>query len=303
MLQSATKFLFRASLILVPTLFLSACNPLDNKIKAGLQVETGDISTSLFLDGTYLEKAPFINKEIKPGTYTLKVQPDNAALPAYETSVTLRRGLLTVVSWLPGDRPELSGGVIYEMEKGSDRQKSELTIITIPDAGIVELDGRNKEFAPISVSDLPPGEKKYKVSLPSYNPQEHTVNLLPGYHTTITVKLAKTQYAGNANTPNPIILSPSPSPIPIASTAAQITGPLPKIAIGSKVVIKPTNFFQNGQEVLRVRAKNLAESETIGYARVGGEYAYEAETLGGWHKISIDNRTGWVSGQYATLIK
>jgi hypothetical protein len=93
-------------LVLVCTFFFSACNPFQGKSKAGLQVITGDIQSSLFLDGQYLEKTPYIGKDIKPGQYTLRIEPDDPTLLPYETTITLRSGLLSVVTWRPGTRPE-----------------------------------------------------------------------------------------------------------------------------------------------------------------------------------------------------
>jgi len=307
------------SFLLTLGLLLSACNPLESKAKAGLQVETGSLPATLFLDDQYLEKTPFINKEIKPGKYTLKIQPEDSTLSTYETEINLRKGLLTVVTWVPGPRPETSGGVIYEMEKTPENKTSELTIITIPDAGIVKVGDRDKEFAPLTLNPIDSGEKEYEVSLPSYDTQQHAVNLLPGYRTTITVKLAKSAYnpsvvASPSGSPTSLteqVVSASPSQTPNVTTKPLVSpivtpAPSPLSAaitprvIGTKVTIKATNFFQNNQEVLRVR-RTAGAGETLGYAPVGGEYQYTGQTQAGWYQITFESQLGWVSAQYATL--
>ena len=116
------KYITLTTLLVISTMFLSACNPFAKK-KAGLQVMTNDIPASVFLDGQYIEKTPYIGKELQPGNYLLKIQPDDSNLTSYETTINLRSGLLSVVIWKPGNRPETSGGVIYEMEKLSSSKK------------------------------------------------------------------------------------------------------------------------------------------------------------------------------------
>lgn len=305
-------------------IFLAGCNPLDAKTKAGLQVITGDISASLFLDDQYLEKAPYIGKDIQPGVYTLRIQPDDPDLIPHEVQVTLRKGLLTVVTWRPGARPELSGGVIYEMEKLPNKNQTELAVVTIPDGAIVSIQGREKEFAPLNILNIDPGQKEFEVSLPSYEAQRHTINIVAGHKTTITVKLAKSEMIEINTVSTPINatgsaeiatssaqVQPSPSPAGnvlgtssrIASISAQATtaSPSPQVGNGAKVTIQPTGYSEDGREVLKVRDASSTNGNVIGVAPVGSEYAYLNETFGGWYKIQFGTQIGWVSGQYAKL--
>lgn len=301
-------------LVLISSLFFSACNPFDSQTKAGLQVITGDIPASLFLDNQYLEKTPYIGKDIKPGQYTLRIQPDDAALTPYETTITLRKGLLSVVTWQPGARPELSGGVTYEMEKLSNGKATEVAVVTIPDGAIITFAGREKEFAPINITDMKPGEQSFEVSLPSYETQKHSINIVAGHRTTITVKLAKSEAvpleamtkltaspsAAIAATPSALLTTRQ------ASAAAQLKTPTiatsaTKVA-GPRVKIKPTGYRVNNQEVLRVRNAASSAGAEIGLAPVGNEYAYSGESAAGWYKITFNGQIGWVSSQYVELI-
>jgi len=296
-------------------LLTAACNPFDKKTKSGLQVITGDAKASLFLDGQYLDKTPFIGKDIKPGTYTLRIQPDDSKLVMYETPVTLRKGLLTVVTWMPGDRPETGGGVIYEMEELSNRKQTELVIASIPDGAIITIPDRDKEFAPVTLSDLSPGSIEFTVSLPSYDTQQNNVNLVEGYRTTATVKLAKSEVTVIDTIPSPVTATaaattPSPSPVATtsgsarqASASAQQTTATTTSLSGARVQIKPTNYFQNGKEVLRVRDAAGNTGKEIGLADVGKEYPYLNLTEKGWHQISFNNQKGWVTTQFSTLIQ
>ena len=51
-------------IVVVVALLVFSFNPLENKIKSGIQVITDDITASLFLDGKYLDKTPYINKKV-----------------------------------------------------------------------------------------------------------------------------------------------------------------------------------------------------------------------------------------------
>lgn len=289
---------------------ITGFNPLERKNVGGLQVITQDTPSSLFLDGQYLDKTPFIQKNIKPGTYTLKIEPDNTALTPYETVVTVRRGLLTVVTWKPGDRPETSGGVMYELEPiGSNI--TELSFITIPDNALVKVDQAQQQFSPIVVKDLEPGHHQFEVTLPSYETQRHTINVVKGHRITISVKLAKV----DDSPPEPVPASPttmtpeslaSPSGTQVATpTARRRTTTETTTAdagqAGPTIIITSTKFFQDGQEVLRIRATPTSGGTELGFAPVGTTYPYLNEEKNGWYKISFNGKVGWASGQYADL--
>ncbi len=295
-------------------LIFSGCSALDWNAKSGLQVMTSDnLSASLYLNGKLANKTPYIDKELKPGDYTVEIKPDDTTLASYETKVTLKKGLLTVISWKPGNRPETSGGVIYEMEKIGNAKDAQLSITTIPDGSIIQVDSQAKGFSPVLIEHVSPGEHEYEVSLPSYDAQKNTINVIQGFRMNISVKLAKQEYTPTPS-PSPGIQSiyatdsaqllPSPTPLlsspaPTASSAAtkKTTVPPPK------VLVKPTGYKQDGQEVLRVRQEPDPGSDQIGFAPVGSEYPYLNQTTAGWYKINFNGKTGWLSGQYAQLIQ
>lgn len=301
------------ALLLVSSLLLSGCNPFVEK-KSGLQVITNDIPASIYLDGQYLEKTPYIGKDLKAGQYTLKILPDDSNLVPYETTINLRGGLLTVVTWIPGNRPETSGGVIYEMEKLSNSKHAEISIISLPDQAIVSLDGQNREFTPILIENIEPGHHEFEMSLPSYETQKHTINVVAGHRMDVTVKLAKSidtnQFDSETAeaTPSAEIASDSATSTSKATPSAQTSTssgvPVRQAVIqngSGTVTIQSTNYFVNSQEVLKVRSEPNSTGKEIGQASVGKSYPYLNETQAGWYKISFNDQTGWVSGQYATL--
>lgn len=309
-------------LVLVPflllfSLILSGCTSFfDKNNKAGLQVLTNDVTASIFLDGQYVEKTPYINKELKPGQYALRIEPEDSSLVPYDTTVNLGRGLLTVVTWKPGTQTELSGGVVYELEKLSSTKQTELSIITIPDGAVVSIDDGEKEFSPLLKTDVKPGTHEIAISLPSYESQSHTINVVEGHRLNVLVSLAKnpsegptTQTTGSTNnsdaTPTASTSSVAKQPA-TASTSAQKSD-LDTIQLsgeqltGPTITISPTNFFQDGKEVLRVRDGMGAAAKELGFAPVGSRYAYLNESSGGWYKINFQGKEGWVSATYAKL--
>lgn len=284
---------------------VSGCSVLDSKTKAGLQVITADVPSSLFLDGQYVDKTPYIGKEFKPGSYTLLIQPDDQKLTPYETQVTLNKGLLTVVTWKPGPSPEQSGGVVYEMEKITNKKGTELSLVSIPDGAIVALPDREKVFTPTSITDIPAGQVDIEFSLPSYDSQKHTINVLAGYKLRITVKLAKSQQI-NINTVTPTATS-SATTVPatnsaVASRAAQLQAVSSSSAsTATSVKIKPTNYFVNNKEVLRVRETASPAAKEIGTVDVGQDYPFLKVTENGFYKIQLGTNQGWISTQYSQL--
>jgi len=297
------------------TVIFSGCNPLNKNSKSGLQVITDGVASAVFLNEQYIEKAPFINREIKPGEYTLKSQPDDPNLVAYETRIRLRPGLLTVVTWKLAERPELSGGVIYEMEPIKSNSKSEVSFITIPDGAIVSLQGKEKEFSPVIIPDITPGHNEFEVSLPSYESQKHTINAVPGYRMLVSVKLAKVGIGETQKNENNSDKTDTKevSAIDQASESATATksGQLDNATnaseesktTGKQILIKPTNFFQDGKEVLRVRDKAGSVGAELGFASVGTKYPYLEKTENSWFNINFNGKSGWVSGTFAQIVE
>lgn len=287
---------------------LSACNPLIKKAKSGLQVQiTDNVTSSVYLNGNYVEKTPFISHDLSPGEYTLKIQPDDPKLIPYETTISLRSGLLTVVTWSLAERPEFSGGVIYEMEPINSKNKSEISFVTIPDGAIVSVAGKDKTFSPVIIPDITPGHLEFEVSQPSYTVQKHTINAMPGYRMLVTVKLAKESLYQNNNQQEEEVVVASTAAVLAVATQSAITTPLASgsaLATNSaQVKINPTNFYVEGKEVLRVRDLPSSAGKEVGFASVGGLYPYLGKTENNWLNIQIDGKSGWVSNQYAQLVQ
>ncbi len=305
--------LLQLFILVLSSIVLSSCSFISKPKYAGIQVITSDVNSAVFLDNQHLNNTPLNEKEIRPGQYSLKIVPENPLLAPYETSVTLREGLLTVVTWKPAERPEQSGGVIYEMEPLNDRTTSEVSFVTIPDGAIVSFEGKERTFSPTILTDISPGHHEYELTLPSYETQKHTINVIAGYRMIIRAKLAKAA-AQNENTvaentdATMSAMLESEQATQSATTSArmdvlQVARPAASSESATGVQIKNTGFFVNGEEMLRVRDAAGASGKELGFVAVGETLPYLKETRSGWHKISFQTGSGWVSAEFTQLVE
>ncbi len=299
MKKIASILLFILLIVIAAGIYL--LNPFKNKIKSGLQVITHEEKASLFLNDMYLDKTPYINREIIPGEYTLRIEPDNADLEPYELPVTLNKGVLSVVMWKPGTSVEASGGVVYELEKTDSGNQAELSFVSVPDGAIIKLDDREQDFAPLVFKDLEPGAHTFEARLPSFETQQHTINLVEGFRLNVWIKLSQAD-AASKQTEKAEEQQTASASAQIATDSAQVASP------SAQVKIKNTNFFKNNKEVLRVRSEASIDSTEAGYVLAGEKYEYLEEEKNGWYKIKFrdildaQEKQGWVIQDFAELI-
>ena len=258
---------------------------LTQKERAGLQVMTGSKPVGVFLDDHYLDRTPLIERNLKPGTYTVRLEPEDENLASYDTEVTLHPGTLTIITWNPGKTVETSGGVIYEMKKlKNNKTKTVINFISIPDKAIIKVDNRPTDFTPLLLEDLDPGKHRYEVSLPAYETQQHSLNLKKGYQVDAIIKLAKLLDTDEVEKP-----TPTQTPQPTESTSS------------AQLTILKTGLVQAGVEVLRVREKPSKTAKQIGVVYSGKKYPYLKEK-DGWYQIKFGENLqniGWISAKYA----
>lgn len=304
------KWLRQILLLLVASMALSGCsfNFLEYKAKSGLQVITNDQPSAVFLNDQYINKTPLIEKSLKPGEYKISIQPENTEFVPYETTITLRKGLLTVITWKPDKRPELSSGVILEMEALTESDKTEVSFTTIPDSAIINFIGK-KEFSPVVIPGVTNGIQEFEVTLPSYETQHHSINVQPGYRTHVTVKLGKLQVTDPSDPEANADKTATDPTTPVigdltATASADLTTTAHTSLVASSsgmVTILKTGFFQAGKEVLRVRETPESTGAEKGFAEVGSKHPYLGEQKNSWYKISFNGGTAWVNGAYAQL--
>ena len=235
---------------------LSGCSLkeiLDLKAKSGLQVVMEETKpASLFLNDEFLDKTPYIFKDLKPGIYKLKIVPKDKKLAEYETQVTLTVGTLTVVTWNPGKTPETSGGIIFELlpSQTADKTKAEIDFSTIPDNVIITFDNQPQTFSPLILKNVEPGNHELEVKLPSYQTQKLTLNAIAGKKLQVTIKLAKQLELADLPKPTPTasqsgqLVNPSSLASSSAITPASLSAKLNSSkSISTKVLIKKTLLF------------------------------------------------------------
>ncbi len=282
-------------ILLSVTLFLGAIIfglQLTKAAKAGLQVITGDKSASVFINDQYFDHTPLIDKNLKPGNYTLSIRPDDTALASYDTEVTLHPGTITVVTWHAGKTSETSGGVIYEMEKLIHSGQAEINFMSVPDKAIIDVDGKKKDLTPLLIKNIAPGQHQYQITAPSYETQSHTLNLVAGYKINAIIKLAKTVADQSSERKNQLNQRPTPT---VRSNQKKSS------TTEKKLTILTTHFFQQNQEGLKVRRDHTQSSPVIGFVLSGKKYPYLGEQKG-WYQIRFGEKNqnlGWISARYA----
>lgn len=296
-------------LVLIVSLTLSACLPeIGRRQFSSLHIESSQHELSVFLNGELMGKTPFQANELEPGSYNLLLQPTDPDLVEHETTILLKPRLQTAVIWNPGIRPEYSSGVILELEELSNRQASELAVTTIPDGGLISINGGDLEYAPLVRRDLPTGSHQVTINLISYETQSHDIIIQPGFRTSAFVKMGREpspeelarldaqREARAAGFDQDLEGAEADSPSESATDSAILSEvPLPRVTITA------TNFFQDGEEVLRVRSQSSAAGAELGFASVGKSYPYLGQTQAGWYQIEFNGAEGWVSNQFSRL--
>ncbi len=287
------KKVLALGLLIGAAVLVAACIPLAKPEKSGIRVVTNGVDSTVYLNDNYLDKTPTLNQSLSPGTYTLKIQPNDPEYVPYETTVKLHPGSLTVVTWNPSTRIEYSGGIIFEMEPIRSSNTAEISVVTIPDGAIIKLGEGDKEFAPFIFQNVQPGQHELEIMLPSYEVQQHTLDVPTGFRLLVNVKLAKQLNPADTSEKNITAPEREEDTSEPATSSAMIARP--------RVQIQKTGFFNNGQEVLRVRDAAGLVGKELGFAPVGSWYQYLNETNAGWLKINFNNQVGWVSQDYALL--
>lgn len=290
---------------------LSGCGIQQQKQRSGLQVESGNgQAVAVYLDGTFINNTPMIDRKLRPGKHTLRLEPTDTNLVPFERIIELHEGTITWVVWNPGPSEDTSGGTILEVATMTNKRQwwqfntapspdaeSRLSFESHPDNAIVSIDNEPQvRFTPSDYVDY--GEKpiNFTVTLPSYETQAHSINLQPGYQVKIISKLAKKDalLTESVATTSAVLGSNDEKNTPKPTIDTNDS----RIVAGTSIMIKPTQFRVNGEEVLRVREKADARSAVVDHALVGQSYPFLGERSGDWVKIKTATASGWVSSTF-----
>ncbi len=309
-------------LLLVAPLFLSGCDLPWQKNIAGLQVQiTEGVSAQIFLNDLHLGATPIDKDDLRPGVYKLKIVPDTATeKQTYETEIHLYPGALTSVLW-SFSGPEPSGtGDILELEPLSSQDRAELAVITVPEGASVALNSVTYGLSPVILDSIDPGEYSLTVNAVGHVRKTFSTKASKGYRLHVFSRLEKESDTTAAVTPvaveatptpspsaTPLILgtptqpTPRPSPVPTPSPTPPITTP---VATPAAMVAKPyVTITDTGTGWLRVRDQASSAGQEVAKVTVGANYKY-LSTLNGWYEIEYAlGQSGWISGQYARVVK
>lgn len=311
---------------LIPVVILSGCTlPWQGKTSSGIQIETGDVVASVFLNNEFVGSTPFIEKELKPDTYSVRLEPKAGELQQYETSVTLYPKTLSVLQWNFAESLDKTTGLQLELEPISS-QKGKLTVTTIPDNVVFTLNGQSQGFTPSLMDDVSVGSYTLQLQLPGFAEMKQTVEINAGYHLHVTAKLAKLPPPENSNEA-PANSEPESSPVATASAtltataSARVTptsspkasatlapkasvSPTPKAATTSATTSLPKPYLTiNTTPTGWLRVRSSAAGKELAQVDVGKSFPY-FQTEDGWHEIEYETgKKGWVSGEYSEVVK
>lgn len=301
-------------LVLISAVLLGGCTPKDLFIKppAGLDIATSPSST-VFLNGENKGETPFSDKNLKPGTYTLKLVPgSDTSFAAYETKLDLISKASTVISRNFAASDLDSSGYTLQLQEEASGQTF-LSVISEPDTVNINIDDKPNGFTPLSKFTITPGSHTLLVTSPGYLDQTLAINTVKGYNLIVnfkmgsqTITLTPPAESSPMPTETPLALSPtsaSPTPLPRASSSPK-SSPSLEVTMAKPYVVVSDNADTQSSKGLNVRKDSSSSSDVLGKASIGEKLKYLGETTdAGWFKVEFESTPGWVSGKYVTLVK
>ena len=195
-------------LIIGSSLLLAGCSPKDLFIKppAGLEIVTIP-SATVFINGGNVGTTPYSDKNVKPGTYTLKLVPTSGEnLLPYETKLTLTSKASTIISrTFTASELDASGYTLSLQEEASGG--TYLSVISEPDNVNISIDDKPSGFTALSKLEIAPGSHTLVANSPGFVEQTISVNTVKGYNLIVNFKLASQNIT--LSPPSPAIASAS----------------------------------------------------------------------------------------------
>jgi len=243
---------------------------------AGIFIDTVPVS-DVYIDESLVGSTPYETIR-NPGEVTLKLVPKDETLVSFETKVNLVSNVRTVIKREFARIEEESSGEIASFEKVGGKDAS-VSIVSMPDASKISIDGQIRGFAPYKINSIVPGEHELIISASGFLERSLTIKAYQGYKLTVVVKLA----AGDE-------VLPTPAPTLDDQERPNI--------VNIEILETPNNF-------LRVRSKPSTDSEEVARVVSGNSYSLiEEDSETGWYKIEYEKgKQGWVSNEYSKKIE
>lgn len=241
---------------------------------AGIYIDTIPIS-DVYINDSLVGSTPY-EAVRNPGEITIKIVPQDTSLVSFETKINLVSNIRTVIKRDFAQTEEESSGEIASFEKVGGKEAS-ISIVSMPDAAQIAIDGQVRGFAPYKINSILPGEHTLTISAQGYLDRSVTINAYKGYKLTVIIKLA----AGELS----VLPTPTPSTQELNVKKVQILD-------------TPNNF-------LRVRSEPSTDGKEIARVPSGNSYTLiEEDVKGGWYKIEYEkDKEGWVSSEYSKIVE
>ncbi len=299
-------------MVVISSLILSGCTVKNLFVKkpAGLEISTSAPAT-VYLSDKELGKTPLKNQNIAPGTYTLRLIPDDTTLTPYEATVELESSASTVLSRTFGETVLDSFG--YSLNLVPDKTGlSTISVVSDPDTSSLTIDGVPSGFTPLSKREVNPGNHEIIVGTPGFAEQKIPIVATTGFNLVVSVKLKSEPVS---LTPTQEVSAAPTDPTtatPAASTKAALASPKPSSSAAPAPLASPVRPYvtvSDSADVvsaggLNVRKEPSSSAESLGRADIGEHLKYLGETTSaGWHKIEFEGSVGFVSAKYTTITK
>jgi hypothetical protein len=300
-------------------IFAGCSVPFLAKEPSALKINS-NVVASVYINGNHVGETPHYDEKLKPGDYTVRLLVEDDPVKDWQTQVTLASKIVSVIHKDFGPSEVESANYLLQLEPLENKEAMELSILTIPDNVIVNVDGQPQGFSPVSLKDVKEGDHVILLSAPGY--QEMTLNAQTklGYKLIASITMGRqsqTRETLTEATPSAEIASPpatssptlkagvTPTPTPTKTTLT----PTPKrtaTASGSAEIARPyVTIKETGTGWLRVRetASGTSDNE-IGRVNVGESFPYLESSNTGWYKIEYEaGKEGWITARYAELFK
>ena len=243
---------------------------------AGIFIDTIPVS-DVYINESLVGSTPYETIR-NPGEVTVKLVPKNEMLVSFETKVNLVSNVRTVIKREFAESEEESSGEIASFEKVGGKDAS-VSIVSMPDASKISIDGQIRGFAPYKINSIVPSEHVLIISASGFLERSLTIKAYQGYKLTVVVKLA---------------VSGEVLPTPTPTLNDQETLNIAKI----EILETPNNF-------LRVRSKPSTDSQEVARVVSGNSYPLiEEDSETGWYNIEYEKgKQGWVSNEYSKKIE
>jgi len=284
--------------ILFFSIILAGCQLNPFAKKSGLQVSAHP-DANVIVNGKPVGKTTYYDDSLTPGSTTIQMTAIDSG-QSWEGKVNLVSGTLTTVHREFGATPDKSHSYSLSFEKLANSKDSSVSIITLPANVSVSIDGKPAGFAPIN-ADIAPGPHVFSFTSPGY--QDKIVNgaVQTGYRLVLNVTMATMDIVPTP-TPTPLA-TPSATLTPKPTSAVDIT-PLPKQATTSAITKPYVEILSTPTGWLKVRETPGLNGVELAKVNPGDKFAYKESETVGWYNIEyLKGSWGFVSSQYAKLVK